>query len=194
MSIDEVLAELRQRIAGETDTSELVVQGVDLRGWSFVKAALRGVNFIDCDLSACDLSGAQIGGGHHVMSRFFGSILVGAVLSKANFNEADLSHARMTDATALRTSFVEAKLMGVAANRVNFTRANLMNADLRRASLRDTIFDRTSLDGARVFCADLRGARQIETAFADTLDVGDQVSEILEGDAAKRWLLDASRV
>ena len=59
--------------------------------------------------------------------------------------------------------------MGVIADRMNFTRAHLVETDLRRASLRDAIFDNAFFDGARVFGADLRGARQIETAFADTL-------------------------
>ncbi len=155
------------------------------KGLLFHKAALDGLvlrhaelvqpQFIDCDLSGVDFSGAMLDrptfiGCRGQNVRFTGARLPGAVFVEGcRFDGADFAGAGMKGSNLRETRLVGADFSGADLDECDLSGAALDGARLGRASLRKALATKTSLRGASLAdanCmeailqrADLRGTR-----------------------------------
>ncbi|HEU5378957.1 MAG TPA: pentapeptide repeat-containing protein, partial [Ktedonobacteraceae bacterium] len=103
-----------------------------------------------------------------------------ANLLKADLSSAHLERARLGYANLNRAALVQAHL----------EEADLSHAQLRQAFLVEANLARANLTGAYLSDAQLAGAKGVEQARVDWIDVGaPDAPQRLEGEEARSWLL-----
>ncbi len=134
----------------QADLSCVDLRGANLRGAMLDRADLHGaVCNHETELGAVSLKQADVRG-----VDFTHAYLIGAALDGADASGADFSDTVLVNATFIGTTLTEASLLSVNALYVKYV----------RAAFDGTYVDLSSLAGADVSGADLRGARSLVAA------------------------------
>jgi len=167
--------------------------------FSIEEAHLRGIDWSERELCEMWLPGAQLDCSRLVRTDLYGCVLIGACLNGADLTEAILVKADLNDVQAVgaclrrarlvRTNLEGADLREAQLSDVDATAADFGDADLRGVDLRGSNLERSNLTGARVNGVRLSGVRGLESVIVEWIDIGEEASLRLQGDAAVAWLL-----
>ncbi|MCX5385666.1 pentapeptide repeat-containing protein [Streptomyces sp. NBC_00083] len=139
-----------------------------LREWAGRPDSLLGVDGLD--LTAADLSGADLGSGMLTGTVLRDAVLVGTDLYRCHLEGAVLDGADLTEAGLVKAVLDEASLRGAKLDGANLGSAELSDTDARGASLRGARLDGAALLGTLLQGADLGGASVRETSFSVVVD------------------------
>jgi uncharacterized protein YjbI with pentapeptide repeats len=106
------------------DYSHLIFSEMDLTGWDFAKADLRGTRFYGVNLTGVDFTSADIRGVH-----FHGSIAKEQLLATRSFAEGSL----------VGTVFLSVDFSGINLARQDLTGARFMDCDLSQVNITDAV-------------------------------------------------------
>ncbi len=147
---------------------------LDLRGLVLAEAELSGCNFIECDMSAIDMRGANLGRATFVTCKLDGALLQsakaqGAVLVKectliranlggANFGGSNFGGTDMTGASLVKTILDGANLSDAKIDSSDWRLASAKGALLRKTSVQRSSLAGVNFENAVLQHADLRGS------------------------------------
>jgi uncharacterized protein YjbI with pentapeptide repeats len=155
----------------DCDLSYLNFQGMDLTAVNLTRANLSGTNFEAANLKNANLRLANITHARFKSANLHGASLRDVTGPGAIFDKANLKNADLTQAELPRANFRQANLQTAAFDRANLEEANFYQADLQQAQLNQTSLfranfrqakmTRTQLNGANLQCASLGGAQAL---------------------------------
>jgi sugar transport system substrate-binding protein len=166
----------------DVDLRSAHLPGADLSFASLARAWLE-----EADLTGARLRGADLTGAHLLGANLRGANLQDAILDDADLSGADLSRANLTGARLRDAVLIGAQVRGgtlqyADLRGVRAARAELSGADFYKAKLQQGVFnkahfdERTSLDGAELFAANLHGVVGLP---ADAIRAADDVGQAL---------------
>lgn len=138
---------------------------VNLSGYQFAGASLRGciirdVNFSGADLSGCDMVEAVLENVNLQGALLHSAIIKRAHLYNVEFEAADLSDADFAESAASEVSFAGARMV-----RASLRDAVVQGADFSNVQMQEAILRGADCTGARFDYADLSGADCRSTIF-----------------------------
>lgn len=156
-------------LSGQTEFSERVFDGLDLKG-----KALRGMDFNACVFSNCDLTAALLEDSRFAACRFRSCNLSLAKLGGSSFREVSFASCKLagvnwTEAATPRIKLpaqlsfedcvlTDAVFLGLYLRGVSFINCLAKGADFREADLNGASLKGTDLSGALFGGTDLSGA------------------------------------
>jgi len=140
----------------------------NLVGRTFRQMDLRGVVFVQADLSRADLSKAQLAGADLSSARLLSTnlqeadlhdaLLIGADLTGANLSGANLTGTNLSGAILTGASLTGVDLSQTILRSAQLNQSDLVGANLTGARLNAVNFSGARLNGVQMFNADLSGA------------------------------------
>ena len=152
----------------------LVLRSAHIGGACFTGSSLRNADLAYCILASADFSGCDMEG----------IALVKSDLDYANAGKANLAGSNLRKTSWNEASLTEANLSGARLAGARFTDTDLRGANLTGCELIRSRFERTRVEGVT-----FTGATGLEEARIVSIDTG----TLLEGDAAREWLLNAAK-
>jgi uncharacterized protein YjbI with pentapeptide repeats len=133
------------------DLSAMDLSGANLSNGDFQEAILNGVNLRGATLMRAWLSSTAFNRANLSKAMLFGAHLDGAILHDAIMTEAELGEANLTGAFVHGADLRKANLRGADLRFANFRRADLRGANLSETSLVLTNFEEANLTGCNVY-------------------------------------------
>ena len=127
-----------RRFEGDTKRQARIInflQDAELDRFIFKNANLSAANLSGAELKGANLSGANLSGAELGGANLSGANLSGAELKGANLERADLSGAELKGANLERAYLGQANLEEADLERVKLRKANLEETNLRKANL-----------------------------------------------------------
>ena len=124
----------------------------------FSKADLSAANLSRANLNWADLSAANLSEANFSAANLSKADLSRADLSAANLSAADLSEANLSRANLSAADLSEARLSGADLSKANLSKANLIADDLSSARISEANLSGADLSRARLSEANLSGA------------------------------------
>jgi len=158
-SADDIIGSLRRaQESGEPPGPELQ----DLRGVNFMDADLSGLNLDGCNFSGCEMSRCNLSEARCPSANFDGATLYEACLDGAEFLGSTFRKANLTECSAVKTGFGMTDL-----TESNFFKANLEDATLVDAELRQADFRAAKMVRCRLLEADLERTDLMQADLKD---------------------------
>ena len=164
-SADDIIGSLRRaQESGEPLGPELQ----DLRGVNFMDADLSGLNLDGCNFSGCEMSRCNLSEARCPSANFDGATLYEARLDGAEFLGSTFRKANLTECSAVKTGFGMTDLTEANCFKANLEEATLVDAELRQADFRAAKMVRcrlleADLERTDLMQADLKDADLCET-------------------------------
>ncbi|EEE36079.1 Pentapeptide repeat protein [Rhodobacteraceae bacterium KLH11] len=177
-------ASLTLRDLSNFNLSGAVFDHADLMGTSFFSADLSYASFFKADCEGVNFSRANLSN-----SSLARANLISATLSKANFKHSNFDSADLTCAICKDTDFSGASLTTVNAPRADFEKSDFSNAFLFGALLQRSNLSGASFFGANLSDAYLAGSIMKETIFERTIMNGIQAKSLREKDEKQDFLI-----
>lgn len=135
-----------------------------MQGLVLAEAELSDAQFIECDLSGCDLRAARLARATFLTCKLDGARMAGAQAEGVVFAQrcslvgADLSQAMLRGCNFGAADLSGARLVGSTIDGANLAEARLADCDMRLASAKGALMRRTVLTRAQLAGANLSGA------------------------------------
>ncbi|MEZ8108912.1 pentapeptide repeat-containing protein [Vibrio splendidus] len=162
----------------------IILDGLNLEGWSFHQCDLRFASFRKTNCNECDFSDAVLDSASFVSARLRNTNFTNAKCKSTSFVRASMARANFSGCKAYNASFVatkgkkasffgaslvEAKFNGFIGVGVNFKDATLKRADLTNAIMNESIFQNADLRGADLSDLSARRAFIFDTKLAGAI-------------------------
>ncbi|HGF3782196.1 TPA: pentapeptide repeat-containing protein [Vibrio parahaemolyticus] len=162
----------------------IILDGLDLEGWSFKQCDLRYASFRNTNCDMCDFSYAVLDNASFVSAHLRNTnfkdtkckstSFVRAHIARANFSNCKAYNASFVAAKGKNASFsgaslVEAKFNGFIGVGVDFKDAILKKADFTNALMNESIFQKVDLRGANLSDLSARRSFFLETKLAGAI-------------------------
>lgn len=140
------------------ETKKGEISAVNLSG-----ADLPGINLEGIDFSGANMEGIILSEADLLGANFTGATLQGAKLREANLQGADLSKANLQEALLENTNLQGASLFGTNLQGAVLYKANLQESSLYKADLQRAKLSEANLQEANLVESNLQGAKLSET-------------------------------
>ena len=163
--VDDILARLRRaQESGEPLEEELQ----DLRGVNFMDADLSGLDLTGCDFSGCEMSRCNLSGVRCPSANFNGATLYQANLEGAEFLGTTFRGANLSECSAQRTSFGMTDLTEANFFNAKVEGSTFVDAQVRRADFRAAKMTRCRMLEADLSRSDFSQAEMVEVDLCET--------------------------